>query len=106
MPSLKELRDQLDAMIAKGQGEERGALFLPDVEAKSRVKNEKGRDRFIWNTGAPQFYSRLNAQKDRYQRIAVNATVATEVFISVLESVSDLEIKQLSQGEKHEPIAP
>ena len=99
MPSLKELSEKLNAMIAAGKGEERGALFLPAVEARSRVKNEKGRTRFIMETNSPEFYSRFNAQKDRYLSVVENKTIGLEVMLSVLESKSDQDLLDLARGE-------
>jgi hypothetical protein len=100
VPSLVELRAELDRRIAKGDGEVRGALLLPQVEARSRVKNEKGRTRFIWELDSPQFYSRFNTQKNRYLEVIENKTVALEVFLDVLESVADERLRELAKGER------
>src|SRR3990172_940890 len=98
MPTLKEVEGQVNALIRQGRGDEKAHLVLPAVEARERVKNPKGRTRFIFETDSAECYAQLNAEKNRYIENVGNKSVAVTLFIMALQKYTDEELRLAAEG--------
>lgn len=104
MATLREERARLQFLEEHGRGDEKVHVVFIEEEARGRIKNEqkgiiKPKTRFVMETDDPMMYSRFNAQKDRWLRLA-NKSVALDVMCSLWERVSDDWINNMDKAER------
>ena len=93
MATLREERARLQFLEEHGRGDEKVHVVFIEEEARERIKNgQKGivkpKTKFVFETDDPAMYSRFNAQKDRWLRLA-NKSVALDVMCTLWEQCSD-----------------
>ncbi len=106
MATIDQEIERLQLLSGKGRGQEKCHVILIEEEARERIKNDgpKPKTRFVMETDDPAMYSRFNAQKDRWLRVA-NKSVAIDMMCRLWEEVSDEAIRQVCSGDESESLS-
>ena len=102
MPSVNMVLEQCQWLIRKGRGNEKAHLVLIEQEAKKRIENkgERPKTRFGFETGDPELYSALHAEKERIlRRCGLHKTIALTILLRAWERMSDAQIDKILSEE-------
>jgi len=99
LATLREERARLQFLEEHGHGDEKVHVVFVDREAKERVKNDKQKTRFQWETDFPGGYAELNKGKDRLMRIIGNKQVAITVAGILWNETPEDALRRLAEQE-------
>ena len=98
MPEAHEELARLKWLLDNGKipPSEPCKLVLPRIEARERVKNPKGRTRFVLECDTEDMYARFNAEKNRWLE-GRNKSVVLDAMCRVWEEVSTPAIDEFTR---------
>ena len=101
MPTLDEIKGQVDYLIREGRGKEKAALILPRQDARERIENPHKRKRIVMVTD-PANYAEFHAMREAYmQALGENPTLVTH---AIIEAMRNFDVKGWAEEQEATPV--